>query len=164
MRRFRVVAALALAALAGYSVGSLRHPRVAEAAKDQAKELLALDREFDAATSRSGSEAWVSYFADDGVMMPAGRDLVVGKPAVREYVTKSFSTPGFSLRWEPVDGAASGDIGYTYGVWKAFNRGGDGKTSATYGKYATIWRRQPDRTWKIAVDIGNASPAPAPKP
>jgi len=164
MRRLWVAAVLGAAALVGYSAGTLRHPLVTQAARDETRELLALDREFDAATARSGSEAWVSYFADDGVMMPAGQDMVIGKAAIRTYVSKSFEAAGFSLRWEPVDGSASGGLGYTYGVYKSSRRTGDGKTSVSYGKYATIWRKQPDRSWKIAVDIGNASPAPAPKP
>ena len=67
------------------------------------------------------------------------------------------------MRWEPVDGGVSGDLGYTYGVSKVLRARADGKPAVSYGKYATIWQKQRDRSWKVIVDIGNSSPAPAPK-
>jgi ketosteroid isomerase-like protein len=146
----------------GYVAGAW-NPGVVSAAKDPAKELLELDREFDTVTAREGVDGWLSYFAQDGIMMPAGHDMVVGHPAIRELMSKSFSSPGFSLRWEPVDAAVSGNIGYTYGVSKVSRPGPDGKPATSYGKYVTIWRKQRGRPWNIALDIGNASPAPAAK-
>jgi ketosteroid isomerase-like protein len=67
------------------------------------------------------------------------------------------------MRWEPVDAAASGDLGYTYGISKVTRSGANGKPQILYGKYVTIWHKQRDRSWKIAVDIGNASPPPPAK-
>jgi ketosteroid isomerase-like protein len=34
---------------------------------------------------------------------------------------------------------------------------------ASYGKYVTIWKKQRSGAWRVALDIGNASPAPEPK-
>jgi ketosteroid isomerase-like protein len=161
MRRFEVALLAAAAALAGYGIGNLR-VTVAEAARSDAAEALKeADRQFDAATAREGIEGWVSYFAEDGIMMPGGHDLIVGKTAIREYESKAFALPGFALRWEPIDAGVSGDLGYTYGVYKTAKNGPDGQQVFSYGKYATIWRKQRDRSWKIALDIGNSSPAPA---
>ncbi len=153
--RKAAVAAIALGAgLAGFEAGT------AFGAKDQKQALLQADRDFDEATSRQGSEAWANFFADDGIIMPAGGDMVVGREAVRKAMAQTFSEPGYSLRWEPIDGGVSGDLGYTYGVFKSTRvRGGQAATS--YGKYVTIWKRQRRGFWKIAIDIGNQSPAPA---
>ncbi len=160
MQRFGGRLSLVAAALAGYVVGTCGGGR-ADAARDPVRELLDEDREFDAATARSGVEGWVPRFAPDGIMMPSGGDMVVGQEAVRAFVTKAFAAPGFSMRWEPMDAAASGDLGYTYGVSKVVRTGADGKPAVAYGKYVTIWRRQRDHSWRIVMDIGNASPAPA---
>ncbi len=163
MRRFRMALLVLAAALAGYMIGS-RRTLVAQAARgDTVETLKQIDRDFDATTAREGIEGWVSYFADDGIMMPGGHDMVVGKQAIREYETKAFAIPGFALRWEPIDGGVSGNLGYTYGVFKTARNGPNGEQVFSYGKYVTIWKRQADRSWKVAVDIGNASPAPEKK-
>jgi ketosteroid isomerase-like protein len=39
--------------------------------------------------------------------------------------------------------------------------GRDGRWAADgSGNYVTIWRRQPDGSWKVAVDIGNQDAPP----
>jgi ketosteroid isomerase-like protein len=156
------LASLGVVFLAGYAAGSW-NGGIIHAAKDPAKELIEADHAFDAATTRDGLDGWLSFFAPDGIMMPAGQDIIVGQPAIRGFLTKAFSAPGFALRWEPVDAAASGDLGYTYGISKVTRTGANGAPSISYGKYVTIWRKQRDRSWKIALDIGNASPAPEAK-
>jgi ketosteroid isomerase-like protein len=156
-------AALAGAALIGYLFGSWG-PAQASAARDQGRELIDLDREFDAATARNGVSGWLMYFADDGVMLPEGSQPVVGRAAIKRFLEPRFSSPGFSLRWEPIDAYASGDLGYTYGVSKALRAEADGGVTASYGKYVTIWRKRKGAGWKAALDIGNASPAPGKQP
>ena len=36
----------------------------------------------------------------------------------------------------------------------------DGKPVIEYGKYTSIWKKQADGSWKVVLDMGNASPAP----
>ena len=36
----------------------------------------------------------------------------------------------------------------------------DGKVVKHYGKYVTIWKKQADGSWKVAMDTGNSSPEP----
>jgi ketosteroid isomerase-like protein len=160
MRRFRVALIVLAAAVAGYVLGSAR-VQVAQAARtDAAQHLMQVDRDFDAATARQGLDGWVSYFAEDGIMMPTGSDMVVGAKAIREYESKAFAVPGFALRWEPVEAGVSGDLGYTYGLFKSARNGADGNQVFSYGKYVTIWRKQRDKSWRVALDIGNSNPAP----
>jgi ketosteroid isomerase-like protein len=134
------------------------------AAKDETKALLETDRAFDRATSKDGVQGWLSYCAEDGMLLPAGGGFVVGLEAIRKYLTPRFETQGVSLRWEPIDAYVSGDLGYTYGISKATKPGPDGQLVASYGKYVTIWKRRRGGEWRLVLDIGNSSPAPAPKP
>lgn len=129
---------------------------------DERESLIQADREFDQATAEKGVGAWVSYFAEDGRMFPAGAEIVSGKEAIREAMAPAFATPGFSLRWKPLGAEVSnaGDLGYTYGTYVAKGPGPKGEAVERHGKYVSIWRKQPDGSWKVVVDIGNPSPAP----
>lgn len=72
--------------------------------------------------------------------------------------------PETKLDWEPVEGdmAASGDLGYTWGRWTATVPAKDGGTRQITGKYVSIWKKQPDGSWKFVLDTGSPDPAPAP--
>lgn len=123
--------------------------------------LLQVDREFGKAVAARGVDGWVDSFAEDGKMLPAGRDIVEGKAAIRETMTARVAQPGFSLRWTPVGGeiARSGDFGYTYGTSESRGVDKDGKPVVSRGKYITVWRKGKDGAWKVVADIGNAAPA-----
>jgi ketosteroid isomerase-like protein len=161
-RRLASAAAVIAAALIGFRLGGW-NAVLADAEKDPAKVLMETDRKFDEATSLNGLDAWLSYFAEDGMMLPAGSGMVVGREAMRKFLAPRFEAPGFALRWAPIDAYASGDLGYTYGVSKISRTDEGGKLVASYGKYVTIWKKQRNGAWRVALDIGNASPPPEPK-
>jgi len=165
LQRWPTIVAVVAAAVIGYQFGALRVAEAGgpKAAKDQSKILLETDRAFDDATARYGVQGWLSYFTEDAMLLPAGSDFVIGREAMRKYLEPRFETPGFTMRWEPIDGYASGDLGYTYGVAKSSRADGSGQAMVTYSKYLTIWRRQADGAWRAALDIGNASPVPVRK-
>jgi len=117
---------------------------------------MAADRAFAKATATKGVEGWVETFADDGAMLPAGLPIVRGHEAIRDLMSPAFESEGFEFHWEPeeADIAASGDIGYTIGRYERTVTGSDGTSNTTTGKYVSIWKRQEDGTWKVAVDLG----------
>ncbi len=124
-------------------------------------QLIKLEADFNQATAEKGLDGFMSYFADDGVSVQNGGGIVTGKAAIRE----SLSPWGqdLSLTWKPVKAemAASGDLGYTFGNYVLKTKGKDGKMATQYGKYATVWKKQKDGSWKVAMDMGNGSPTPA---
>lgn len=65
------------------------------------------------------------------------------------------------LSWEPIyaDVARAGDIAYTTGPWDFRPKGAEDKPVA-HGQFFTIWRKEPDGTWKWILDIGISHPAP----
>lgn len=161
MQRLRSRLALVAACLACYAAGSW-HGSVANAARDPSQDLIAADREFDSSTAANGVEGWVSHFALDGIMLPAGSPIVAGQEAIRGFMSKTMA-PDSSMRWEPIDGFAAGDLGYTYGFSKSVHLGADEKPVVSWGKYVSVWRRAPDRSWRVVVHIDNPSPAPVAK-
>jgi len=122
--------------------------------------LLQLEAEFMKTTAEKGFEGFISYFADDAADLPNGGVIVSGKENIRQALGPWG--PDVSLTWTPVhaDMAASGDLGYTYGTYVFTAKDKDGKPVISHGKYATVWKKQKDGSWKVVLDMGNSSPAP----
>ncbi len=124
----------------------------------EVKFLLALD----VAWSEAELEQQIRYLADDAIYLAEGMPQVIGREAIAEIWRQEAQLPGFSIKWNP-DGAvvsASGDLGYTYGPNKATLNDATGSVTTSNGKYVTIWRKQPDQTWKVVVDIWNSDGVP----
>jgi ketosteroid isomerase-like protein len=68
--------------------------------------------------------------------------------------------PPSQWAWRPVasEAADSGDLAFTVGTSEITGPGPNGPQTS-YGKYLTIWQRQPDGTWKYVTDGGNPRPA-----
>lgn len=118
--------------------------------------LMEADRAFAADVARGGTEAWVSWFAEDGAQIQTGQGEIRGRDAIRQLMA-GLDDPNFSLSWEPrrADIAESGDLGWTTGDYVSRGVGADGKPRQTRGRYVTIWRMQPDGSWKVVMDLGN---------
>ena len=148
--RWCALAAAALAAAAGCA-GRQNGAGAAEAIRNA-------DLAFAKATAEHGVEGWVSFFADSGVQVIPGRN-VVGHAAIRALMAPSLGDTTRTLTWRPVSVEVSpgGNMGYTVGRWDRTVRLKD-STTATHGSYVTIWRKQGDGSWKVVLDIGNADP------
>ena len=117
-------------------------------------ELLHTDSAFAALSVASGAKtAFLSFAAENAISFGAGAQLTEG----RDAIGASFDgfPAGAVLEWWPVGAqiAPSGDLGCTVGEARI-------STLNHYSKYLTIWRRQPDRSWKFVADGGNVRPAP----
>ena len=136
------------------------HPFASASAKVSADTLRQLEGEFMKAAAEHGSEGYMSYYADDAVEVPNGAAITQGKVNIAK-------TMGFldekdnHLTWTPVgaDMSASGDLGYTYGNYEFRSKGKDGKPVVDRGNYTSIWKKQKDGSWKVALDMGNMNAA-----
>jgi ketosteroid isomerase-like protein len=65
------------------------------------------------------------------------------------------------LSWQPIFAAISrgGDLGYTTGPWEFKPDIKDARATA-FGNFMTVWRKQPDGSWKFALDLGTSNPEP----
>ena len=156
MRAWRAGAVLVLAVWAG-ACAPRPDPRAARAA------LLDVDRAFASETARRGADGWASFFEQSAQQFHR-RGVTVGADAIRLVMARVFADTTRRLLWQPVQAvvAASGELGYTIGRWDAQVRGVGGVwTSEGTGNYVTVWRKQRDGSWKVAVDIGNEDAAPA---
>lgn len=102
----------------------------------------------------------VSYWSDDATVFAPSEPLVKGKAAIREFVSRSLSVPGFSVSWRPTEVvvAPSGHLGYTTGENPFTFPGDDGNLVTVRGRYVTVWRKTADGRWECVIDIWNAAP------
>ncbi len=103
---------------------------------------------FAADVAARGVDAWMDAFAPDGWM--AGATPVTGD-VMRRRMSEVLA--GGSLAWEPVASglADDGELGFTVGTSVYTPADGSARIPGTY---VTIWRRQPDGTWKVLFDNG----------
>jgi ketosteroid isomerase-like protein len=122
-----------------------------------AEDLIAMERAYSKMAGEEGFNKATLFYADSGmVKLSDGEVPVVGKAALQQQFADGRDTK--NLSWEPVDAAISesGDLGYTWGNWRF-----DAGDTVRYGNYFTVWKRQADGSWKIALDGGNTTPGPS---
>lgn len=119
--------------------------------------LLDVDREFARASAANGAHGWASFFLADAIMFP-NEGIVRGRDDIRDFMEQVFVPGGPLLTWQPETAqvSASLDLGYTMGKWQ-FAAGSDSVISS--GNYLTVWSKDDDGSWKVAVDIGNDDPS-----
>lgn len=152
MRARAVVVTLLLASCGG---------QAADAPPADPQVLMDADRAFNDATADGGSEAWASWFAEDGALMREGVGEIRGRDAIRAAVA-ALDDPNVSLVWDPdrADIAASGDLGWTTGEFVSTFTAPDGSVTEGRGRYVSIWRLQADGSWKVVMDLGNPTEGP----
>ncbi len=99
--------------------------------------------------------AFLANLAPDSIVF---RPLPVSGRKVYEESPEAAA----KLTWRPTfaDIARAGDLGYTTGPYELVP-GGRGAAAPQYGHYVTVWRIQPDGSWKVVIDVGNSHPRPA---
>ncbi|HEY0083429.1 MAG TPA: nuclear transport factor 2 family protein [Pyrinomonadaceae bacterium] len=121
--------------------------------------LVEAERSFSRASVERGvRESFLAFFADDGINFqphPTNtREAFLKRPA-------PAARPPVTLYWEPVfaDVSRAGDLGYTTGPYRLSDQSAERKPTR-HGYYFSIWKRQPDGAWKVALDVGIRTPAP----
>jgi ketosteroid isomerase-like protein len=107
-------------------------------------------------------EAFLEYFADDAISFaPAPGNA---KERLRQRPATPRPIP-YSLDWWPVFAGISnaGDMGFTTGPSVGRDNTKPG-SPPNYGYYFSVWKRQPDGTWKVALDVGTDVPELADQP
>ena len=129
---------------------------------DEASLLMQLDREFDKATAEKGVDGWVMYFAPNGSMLGDTSKPTTGLSEIRIAMEPAFNDSSFSLRWHPVKAEMTipGVLGYTVGRWERLRKNKEGKLMKSIGSYTSVWKKQPDGSWKIVLDTGNQDGPP----
>jgi len=115
------------------------------------------DLDFARMAADSGAPAAFARFAaPDAITFAATGEANVGPSGIRARMSEGRTDAMW--RWHPVTSyvAATGDLGVTIGESEIRVPG----SGPFYGKYLTVWQRQPDGSLRFVVDGGNARPGP----
>jgi ketosteroid isomerase-like protein len=79
---------------------------------------------------------------------------IKGKKDIEEFWTEQFALPDHLLTWETKEAgiSKSGDMAYTISKWQESYTEKDGTVSKNPGVGITIWKKEPDGSWKVLVD------------
>lgn len=119
--------------------------------------LMAVDLEFSAHSLEYGrNAAFIAYCHEDGVMLVPNSYPVRGKDRISGKLMQKPDT-AYRLTWEPsyAECAASGELGYTYGIWTYRSADASGAPVILQGTYVTIWKKNDQGEWRFILDSGN---------
>lgn len=119
--------------------------------------LLQTDQDFsDLSRDSSAAAAFEHYLAEDALVLSAG-----GEPTGRDSLVAGMPS-NLVLTWDPqrAEVSVGADMGWTWGRYEARSTTPEGEELISYGKYLNVWSKQPDGSWRVVVDIGNANPNP----
>jgi ketosteroid isomerase-like protein len=105
------------------------------------------------AAEKGFRDSFYTYFADDGIAFNPHpfrvRVALAGQPA---------TPPPMGADWAPVYGdiSAAGDLGWNTGPLVFAGR--DGQPDR-HGMFFSVWKRQPDGSFKVVLDVGSDTPS-----
>lgn len=116
-------------------------------------EIMETERLFcEMAAEKGLKEAFLAFAAKEVVISRNNR-IYAGKAGIEEFYG-AVTSRNISLKWKPdyVDVADSEDMAWTYGkyTYSALNESGEPLRSE--GIFHTVWRKQPDGSWKYVWD------------
>ena len=131
----------------------------AETPADAARTMVEAEKKFYQTGQEQGTRAaFLAFLAEDGMIFRPG-------PVNGKESWGNRTETGFDLVWEPTFAvmARSADFGYDTGPakWRA-NKQEEKFTG--HGHFISIWKKQKDGSWKVALDVGIENPEPSGKP
>lgn len=131
----------------------------AETPAEAVRAMVEAEKKFYETGQEKGTRAaFLAFLAEDGIVFRPG-------PLNGKEVWGKREETGFDLVWEPTFAAIarSADFGYDTGPakWRANKK--EEKFSG-HGQFISIWKKQKDGSWKVALDVGIENPQPTGKP
>lgn len=117
----------------------------------------------DMSKEKGMKNAFIEYIDNEGLLLRPDHLPVKGADAI-DFLSQINDT-AYTLKWVPEGAqiAASGDMGFTYGIYTL-----EGEDTVFKGTYVNIWKKQADGKWKFVMNsinqgidqqaIGNSQP------
>ena len=117
------------------------------------QEIFQTEKAFEKMATEKGAAEAFAFFADPDGVINRNDSIIRGKKGIQGYYEKRGQTRA-TVSWTPdfIDVSDDGTLGYTYGryTWKV--RGDSGRLTEFTGIFHTVWKRQPDGTWRYVWD------------
>ncbi len=122
-----------------------------------------LVQQYSDAVLHSDVDECMALWDDGATQMPPDTPMVRGKDAIRGGFGAAFQRVSYErFDCDLKDARRSGEYGFALGNFTYTVCQKTGGTKATReGKFLTVYRQQPDGSWKILVDCFNLNARPA---
>jgi ketosteroid isomerase-like protein len=130
-----------------------KKPKVDTKLIDEKIKMIDADKAFSKLSAEKGMKtAFMEFIDSNGVLLRPNQMPIIGANAI-DYLSQQDDKE-YTLVWEPQGGsiAQSGELGYTYGIYKMQPKTAD---TTLFGTYVSIWKKQDDGTWHFVLDSGN---------
>ncbi len=109
------------------------------------------------ATNAKDIDSWSSFLAPGAVFLPPGSPALETDKDIIDYYIELFSDPNFGLECtqESVQIASSDDMAWARGTCRARFTDPKGEVSTGSSKWAKVWVRLPDGSWKCRLNTWN---------
>lgn len=117
-------------------------------------------KEWSASALAKDADKFVSFYAEDAVIMLEDSPDVSGKAAIREAIGGMMQDPNFSLTFEPdkVVTSRSGDLAYETGPYALTLSDPKKKATTEKGHYLVVWQKEAGGAWKVVRDVPVSDP------
>lgn len=155
--------ALSVALCAALLAGCAKPAATADTGKI-AGDIRALETRWEADFNAKDAAKVAAYYDPDATLMLPGGPAMTGTAAITAGLTEGFKDPAFAVHFkaDKVGVSAAGDLAYSQGT--ARETGTDPVTRkpvTSEESYVTVYKHEPDGSWKAVEDIVTLTP-PAP--
>ena len=116
-------------------------------------------RYWEAVFNEGDYRAIAAYYTPGARLIAAQAETVGGRPAIERFwqdATQRAKAAGVRRTVQADEAGSDGELGYLRGTVVLARAG-----QVTTVRYLTLWKREADGRWRIAVDISSPSPQPA---
>ena len=116
-------------------------------------------RYWEAVFNEGDCRAIAGYYTLDARLIAAQAETVGGHPAIERFwqdATQRAKAAGVRRTVQADEAGSDGELGYLRGTVMLARA-----EQVTTVRYLTLWKREADGRWRIAVDISSPSPQPA---
>ena len=167
----RITFILAAAALSGCAVHAqtdgVQHISAVTQSEEWtlAKAQYAIDTNYIAPFKAGKVEQWLEIFDKDAIGLHNRMPAMEGKEGLRgfgRFVAQNLDVTAMSVKLTGI--RQEGDLAYSWGTYRSSlimrSNGLPMPGHSGEGKVFFVWKKQADKSWKIAADMGNDLPAP----
>jgi ketosteroid isomerase-like protein len=121
---------------------------------DLSEEIRKTEKQFESDLNKTGvAFAFEKYAAPNAVIKRQNDSLIYGPKAISQFYSNDIYQNA-KASWSPdyIDISRDGTMAYTYGKyhWRMTSKSGEVKEFG--GIFHTVWKKQPDGTWKYVWD------------
>jgi uncharacterized protein (TIGR02246 family) len=109
----------------------------------------AANNQFMTAIAAGDAARVAAAYTEDGQLLPAHSDAVVGRPAIEKFWAGAIASGVKNVRLTTLETDGHGDMAHEVGRYTLL---GNDAQVLDNGKYVVIWKREQDR-WRLHRDI-----------